>query len=75
MLLRKTDRQTETHLAIEEDRQRHTLLLRKTDRDTPCCRGRKRQRYTLLLREKDRQTETHLAIERERQTDRDTPCY
>ena len=34
MLLRKKDRQTETHLAIEEDRQRHILLLRKKDRQT-----------------------------------------
>ena len=32
----KKERQTQTHLALEEDRQRHTLLLRKKDRDTPC---------------------------------------
>ena len=43
MLLREKDIQTETHLAMEEerqtDRQRHTLLLRNKDigRDTPCC--------------------------------------
>ena len=61
MLWRKTDRQTETHLAIEEERQ--------TDRDTPSYRGRLTE--THLAIEEERQRHTLLLMKK----DRDTPCY